>query len=88
MKGEMDGGSERAVRHPSEPPQDLPGGRPQAGEKASSRRRTGQHTVLLPQAAPYRGNPDAPERRGRAHPSGGAGPRPFEHHPDLYPCRQ
>lgn len=63
-----------------------PGGRPQAGEKASGRRRTGQHTVLLPQAAPHRCHPDAPKWRGCAYPSGGAGPRPSEYDPDLYPC--
>ena len=33
-------------------------------------------------------HPDAPERRGRAHPSGGAGPRPPEHHSDLHPRGQ
>ena len=69
-------------------PAHLHSGGSQAGEEAPVRRRTGQHAVLLPQAAPHRRHPDAAKRRGCAHTPGGAGPRPFEHHSDLHPCGQ
>ena len=45
-------------------------------------------SLLQPQAPPYSGHADAPKRRGRAHLTGGFGPRKPEYHPNIYPRRQ
>ena len=61
---------------------------PQNGKKIPAHRRSGRQQVLRPQAPPYGGHADAAKRRGCAHLTGGAGTRPPEHHPDLYPHLQ